>query len=129
LAGKVSKRYEEILRGIKGVIFKRQIQQRNRFYKDGKYDTIAVQGEDINLTLDAELQRYGEQLINKRGGLLLLSLKRVKFSAITAPSYDPSILVGDNVLKTILYCITTHCKTTLRQRSLAEYPPDLPLKY
>jgi penicillin-binding protein 2 len=25
-------------------------------YKDGKYDTIAVQGEDINLTLDAELQ-------------------------------------------------------------------------
>jgi penicillin-binding protein 2 len=31
-------------------------------------DTIAVQGEDINLTLDAELQRYGEQLmINKRG--------------------------------------------------------------
>jgi penicillin-binding protein 2 len=30
-----------------------------------EYDTIAVQGED-NLTLDAELQRYGEQLmINK----------------------------------------------------------------
>jgi penicillin-binding protein 2 len=105
LAGKVSKRYEEILRGIKGVIFKRQIQQRNRFYKDGKYDTIAVQGEDINLTLDAELQRYGEQLINKRGGLLLLSLKRVKFSAITAPSYDPSILVGRQRSKnyTLLY--------------------------
>jgi penicillin-binding protein 2 len=28
-------------------------------YKDGKYDTIAVQGEDINLTLDAELQGMG----------------------------------------------------------------------
>jgi penicillin-binding protein 2 len=35
-------------------------------YKDGKYDTIAVQGEDINLTLDAELQKYGEQLMIKR---------------------------------------------------------------
>jgi penicillin-binding protein 2 len=62
---------------------------------------LLQQGEDINLTLDAELQRYGEQLmINKRGGLLLLSLKRV--ALITAPSYDPSILVGRQRSKTIL---------------------------
>jgi penicillin-binding protein 2 len=58
----VEESYEEILRGIKGVKYiQRQIQQRDSSYKDGKYDTIAVQGEDINLTLDAELQRYGEQ--------------------------------------------------------------------
>jgi penicillin-binding protein 2 len=71
LAGKVEESYEEILRGIKGVnIFKDKYNNREiGSYKDGKYDTIAVQGEDINLTLDAELQRYGEQLmINKRGG-------------------------------------------------------------
>jgi penicillin-binding protein 2 len=35
-------------------------------YKDGN-DTIAVQGEDINLTLDAELQRYEQLMINKEG--------------------------------------------------------------
>jgi penicillin-binding protein 2 len=86
--------------------FKRQIQQRNSSYKDGKYDTIAVQGEDINLTLDAELQRYGEQLmINKRG--IVVEPKTGEILALlTAPSYDPSILVRQRS-KTILYCITT----------------------
>jgi penicillin-binding protein 2 len=49
-------------------------------YKDGKYDTIAVQGEDINLTLDAELQKYGEQLmINKRGGIVAIEPKTGKY--------------------------------------------------
>jgi cell division protein FtsI/penicillin-binding protein 2 len=43
-------------------------------------NTILLQyKEDINLTLDAELQRYGEQLMINKEGLLLLSLKRVKF--------------------------------------------------
>jgi penicillin-binding protein 2 len=42
--------------------------------------TIAVQGEDINLTLDAELQRYGEQLmINKRGGIVAIEPKQERF--------------------------------------------------
>jgi penicillin-binding protein 2 len=62
----VEESYEEI-RGIKGY-FQKTNNREIGSYKDGKYDTIAVQGEDINLTLDAELQRYGEQLmINKRG--------------------------------------------------------------
>jgi len=57
----VEETYEEILRGQKGV---KHI-QRDRFnremgvYKEGKYDTIAVQGKDITLTIDAELQKYG----------------------------------------------------------------------
>jgi penicillin-binding protein 2 len=41
--------------------------------------TLAVQGEDINLTLDAELQRYGEQLINKRGGIVAIEPKQERF--------------------------------------------------
>jgi penicillin-binding protein 2 len=64
----VEESYEEILRGIKVKYFQKDKYNREiGSYKDGN-DTIAVQGEDINLTLDAELQRYGEQLmINKRG--------------------------------------------------------------
>jgi penicillin-binding protein 2 len=53
----VEESYEEILRGIKGLnIFKKTNTIEIGSYKDGKYDTIAVQGEDINLTLDAELK-------------------------------------------------------------------------
>jgi penicillin-binding protein 2 len=54
----VEESYEEILRGIKEIFSKTNTIEIGS-YKDGKYDTIAVQGEDINLTLDAELQGMG----------------------------------------------------------------------
>ena len=65
-------------------------------YKEGKFDTISKQGEDVTLTIDAELQKYGEELmVNKRGGIVAIEPKRVKYLAlVTAPSYDPAILVG-----------------------------------
>src|SRR5690606_34879395 len=60
--------YEHVLRGTKGI--KRV--QRDKFnrelgpYKDGIYDTLAIRGKDITLTLDLNLQEYGESLmINK----------------------------------------------------------------
>lgn len=54
----VEESYEEILRGIKGVkyIQKDKYNREIGSFKEGKYDTIAVQGNDINLTIDAELQ-------------------------------------------------------------------------
>jgi hypothetical protein len=36
--------------------------------------TLLLQGEDINLTLDAELQRYGAA-VNKRGGIVAIEPK------------------------------------------------------
>ena len=74
----VEESYEEVLRGIKGVkyIQKDKYNREIGSYKDGKYDTIAVAGEDINLTIDAELQKYGEELmINKRGGIVAIEPK------------------------------------------------------
>ena len=88
----VEQSYEEILRGIKGVkyIQKDKYNREIGSYKDGKYDTIAVQGEDINLTLDAELQRYGEQLmINKRGGIVAIEPKTTfKKLYLIVPRFD-----------------------------------------
>ena len=45
---------------------------------------------------DAEIQKYGEELmINKRGGIVAIEPKTGEILAlVTAPSYDPSILVG-----------------------------------
>ena len=59
----VEESYEEILRGIKGVkyIQKDKYNREIGSFKEGKYDTIAVQGEDINLSIDAEIQKYGEE--------------------------------------------------------------------
>ena len=59
----VEESYEEVLRGVKGVkyIQKDKFNREIGSYKDGKYDTIAKQGKDINLSIDAELQKYGEE--------------------------------------------------------------------
>ena len=129
----VEESYEEILRGIKGVkyIQKDKYNREIGSYKEGKYDTIAVQGEDINLTLDAELQRYGEQLmINKRGGIVAIEPRTGEILAlVTAPSYNPSILVGRQRSKnyTLLYRDSI-AKPLYDRGLLAEYPPGSPFK-
>lgn len=129
----VEENYEEILRGIKGVkyIQKDKYNREIGSYKNGKYDTIAVQGEDINLTIDAELQKYGEELmINKRGGIVALEPKSGEILAlVTAPSYDPGILVGRQRSKnyTLLYHDSI-AKPLYDRGLLAEYPPGSPFK-
>ena len=129
----VEESYEEILRGIKGVkyIQKDKYNREIGSYKDGKYDTIAVQGEDINLTIDAELQKYGEELmINKRGGIVALEPKTGEILAlVTAPSYDPGILVGRQRSKNYTLLYNDSIANPLYNRALlAEYPPGSPFK-
>ena len=90
--------YEKDLRGVKGVKFI----QKDRFnrdlgpYKDGKFDTIPEQGKDITITIDAKLQEYGEKLMqNKRGGIVAIEPSTGEIlSLISAPTYNPNLLVG-----------------------------------
>lgn len=129
----VEESYEEILRGIKGVKYVQKDKYNREIgsFKDGKYDTIAVQGEDINLTIDAELQKYGEALmINKRGGIVAIEPKTGEILAlVTAPSYDPSILVGRQRSKNYTQLYRDSIAKPLYDRGLlAEYPPGSPFK-
>lgn len=94
----VEQQYEEILRGRKGV----QYIQKDRFnrdigpYKGGILDTLPEQGKEISLTLDKELQEYGELLMNgKRGGIVAIEpLSGEILAMISGPTYDPALLVG-----------------------------------
>ncbi len=94
----VEKQYENTLRGIKGKkLFKRNnLNKITGSFKNGKYDTLAVAGHDLTLTIDTELQQYGEQLMKgKRGGIVAIEPKTGEILAlITAPTYDPNLLVG-----------------------------------
>ena len=129
----VEESYEDLLRGIKGVkyIQKDKYNREIGSYKDGKYDTIAVQGEDINLTIDAEIQKYGEELmVNKRGGIVAIEPKTGEILAlITAPSYDPGILVGRQRSKNYTQLYHDSIAKPLYDRGLlAEYAPGSPFK-
>lgn len=125
--------YEEILRGTKGVKYI----QKDRFnreigsFKDGMYDTLAVQGKDITLTLDMELQKYGEALMfEKRGGIVAIEPSTGEILAlVTAPSYDPALLVGRDRSKNYLALERDTIGIPLFDRGLlAEYPPGSPFK-
>ncbi|MFT4698352.1 MAG: penicillin-binding protein 2 [Flavobacteriaceae bacterium] len=135
LTGKqgVEKQYEEILRGVKGVKYI----QKDRFnrdigpYKEGLYDTLPERGKDITLTIDETLQKYGEALMkNKRGGIVALEPATGEIlSLITAPYYDPSLLVGRERSKNFTKLWYDTISRPLFDRGLkGEYPPGSPFK-
>ena len=129
----VEESYENTLRGVKGVKYtlKDKYNREIGSYKEGKFDTIAAQGKDINLTIDAELQKYGEELmINKRGGIVAIEPSTGEILAlVTAPSYDPSILVGRQRSKNYTKLYRDSIAKPLYDRGLlAEYPPGSPFK-
>jgi penicillin-binding protein 2 len=129
----VEEKYEKELRGQKGVKFI----QRDKFnreigaYKDGKVDTIPRAGNDITLTIDLELQKYGEELMkNKWGGIIAIEPKTGEILAlVTAPSYDPAILVGRERSRNYTKLYKDSIANPLYDRSLlGEYPPGSPFK-
>lgn len=129
----IEREYEEVLRGKKGVKYI----QKNRFnqdigpYKEGIFDTLPKRGNDIQLTIDAKLQEYGTRLmVNKRGGIIALEPESGEILAlITAPSYDPGLLVGRERSKNFTKLwYDTIAKPLFNRVLMGEYPPGSPFK-
>ena len=125
--------YEEILRGKKGV----KHLQMDRFnreigsYQEGVFDTVPINGKDITLTIDSRLQEYGEKLlINKRGGIVALEPSTGEiFALVSAPNYDPKMLVGRERSKNFTKLWYDTISRPLFDRVLqGEYPPGSPYK-
>lgn len=129
----VEQEYEEQLRGVKGVkyLFRDKHNKIIGPYKEGQFDTIAKQGSDLTLTIDAELQKYGTELmINKRGGIVAIEPKTGEILAlVSAPTYDPALLVGRQRSKNYTALYYDSIAKPLYDRGLqAEYPPGSPFK-
>ena len=129
----IEKYYENILRGVKGKSFF----QKDRFnriigsYQNGKYDIAPKASSNIRLTIDLDLQSYGESLFkNKRGGIVAIEPKTGEVLAlITAPSYDPNILLGRK--RSINYnrlANDTISKPLFDRGLQAQYSPGSPFK-
>ena len=125
--------YEDILRGVKGIKFI----QKDRFnrdigpYKDGIYDTLPQPGKDITITIDAKLQEYGELLMkHKRGGIIAIEPSSGEILAmVSAPSYDPNLLVGRDRSINFTKLYRDSIAKPLFDRCLqAQYPPGSPFK-
>jgi len=129
----IEKSYENALRGNKG----KRFLQKDRFnrilgpYKEGVFDVEPEPAKDVYLTLDSDLQAYGESLMqNKRGGIVAIEPASGEVLAlVNAPSYDPSILVGRSRSKNYLKLANDTLSKPLFDRGLlAQYPPGSPFK-
>lgn len=129
----IERGYEEFLRGKKGVqIIMRDVHGNLKGpYMDGKYDTAAIKGKDLVCTLDAEMQLYGEQLMqNKIGGICAIEPGTGEILAlITSPTYDPNLFVGRDFSKNYSELLKDTIGRPLFNRALqSSYPPGSTFK-
>jgi penicillin-binding protein 2 len=94
----VERFYEKVLRGEKGVeILLRDAHGRIKGkYEDGKHDIEPVSGKNITLSIDMDLQEFGEKIMqNKQGAIVMIEPSTGEvLCLVTAPSYDPALLIG-----------------------------------
>ena len=130
----IEKQYENFLRGIKGKkLFNRNnLNKITGSFKNGEQDTLAERGKDLTLTLDIKLQQYAQKLmVGKRGGIVALEPSTGEILAlVTAPSYDPNMLVGRKRSEnsSILMDPESLEKPTYDRGLKASYPPGSPFK-
>lgn len=128
----VEKAYEPILRGKKGVKIK-LVDVHNRemgSYKDGKYDSISVPGKNVILSLDADLQAYGEQLMRwKKGSIVAIEPSTGEVLVMVSnPSYDPNLLVGRARSKNYTKLTQDPMIPLFNRATQAQYPPGSTFK-
>lgn len=129
----IEKAYEKTLRGVKGMkIVMVDVNNREKgSYEDGRYDTLAIPGKNLTATLDAELQLYGEQLMqNKKGSIVAIDPANGEILAlVTSPGYDPNLLVGRVRSKNYAILAKDTIRVPLFNRALmATYPPGSTFK-
>lgn len=124
----IERYYEQYLRGKKGVNYIITSAQNNELqpYADGKHDVAPEQGQSLQLSIDIELQAYGESLmVNKRGTIVAIEPATGEILAmVSAPSYDPNMLVGKReISKNYPKLIMDEDKPLFPRPLQAEYPP------
>ncbi len=124
--------HEEDLRGEKGVeILLRDAHGRVQGkYKDGEYDKAPVSGRDLKLSIDIDLQDYGEYLMqNKIGAIVMIEPETGEILCmVAAPTYDPNLLTGKNFVKNYLELEQNPYKPLINRAVAGLYPPGSTFK-
>jgi penicillin-binding protein 2 len=124
--------YENKLRGTKGLkIVMVDVYNREKgSFQDGRYDTLPIAGKDLVLGLDADLQAYGEALMNgKTGSIVAIEPSSGEIlSLITSPSFDPNLLVGRIRGKNYKALQQDSLKPLINRAISGSYPPGSTFK-
>lgn len=128
----VEKSFEEVLRGVKGEeILLRDAHGRIKGkYEEGRYDVQPISGRNITLSIDADLQAYGEKLMQgKTGAVVAIEPATGEILAlVSSPTYDPSILVGRERGKNYAKLTRDPANPLFDRAIMAMYPPGSTFK-
>ncbi len=124
--------YEKYLRGKKGYKYVNvDVKGREKgAFKKGKHDIPAVRGKNINLTIDIDLQQYGEKLMqNKIGAIVAIEPSSGEILAmVSSPSYNPALLVGKQRAGNFEKLRKDSLKPLFNRPIMARYPPGSTFK-
>jgi len=124
--------YEKLLRGSKGTtMIQVDVHNRNKgSYQNGKYDTLAVPGKNLTLSIDADLQAYGEKLMqNKVGSIVIIEPKSGDILAmISSPGFDLNLLIGRARSKNYTLLRNDSLKPLMNRAVMGAYPPGSTFK-
>mgnify|MGYP006291101275 CR=1 FL=1 len=123
----IEKYYEKTLRGEKGEKYY-MVDKFNRIkgpYANGSLDKPSSVGQSITLTIDAELQKYGERLMkHKKGSIVAIEPKTGEILAmLSAPGYDPNLLVGRQKAHNYFLLEKDSLQPLFNRAVMAKYPP------
>ena len=124
--------FEEVLRGQKGVNYLMVDvlgRSKGELY-EGKFDTAAISGQDLTLSLDIDLQLYGEKLMQgKTGSIVAIRPQTGEILAmVSAPGYDPSLFIGRDRSVNFPKLTSDPTKPLFNRAIQAWYPPGSTFK-
>ncbi|MFZ4413319.1 MAG: penicillin-binding protein 2 [Bacteroidales bacterium] len=123
----LEKYYENILRGQKGskIVMVDVFNREKGSFHNGIFDTVAIAGEPLHSTLDADLQAYGESLMkNKVGSIVAIEPSTGEIlTMVSSPTYDPNLLVGRVRGANYNLLLRDPSKPLFDRALMAVYPP------
>lgn len=128
----VEKSYEQQLRGHKGVqVLLRDVYGRIQgSYNQGRDDKAPVSGKNLTLSIDIDLQAYGEYLMqNKLGSIVMIEPSSGEILCmVSAPSYDPGLMSGRQFQANYRMMVNDPRKPLFNRPILGVYPPGSTFK-
>jgi len=133
-AGKtgLERTYEKVLMGQRGIEYWKR-DNKNRLtekFEKGRYDTAAIAGDNMHLSLDIALQEFGEMLMqNKVGAVVAIDPQTGGVLAmISSPTFKPQYLTGAERKKHYAELLLNPALPLLNRTVNAKYAPGSTFK-
>ncbi len=124
--------YEKVLMGQRGIeLWKRDNKNRlTERIEKGRFDTVAIAGQNMHTALDIELQELGEKLMeNKLGSIVAIDPKTGGIICmVSSPTFKPKLLTGANRKKHIAEILLNPATPLFNRTVQATYSPGSTFK-